>query len=75
MNPLIQTNPDVWHVFEERGIMVNINSVTFIGIVVDQAHKHVNKAHKKHWDTGGISNDPEALLILFGHTCTDTTSW
>jgi len=48
MHPLIQTNPDVWHAFEVRGVTVNRKSVQFIGIVVDQAHRHVNKAHKKH---------------------------
>ena len=62
MHQLEQSNPDIWHEFENGGCTVNTNPVPCTAIGVDQAQEHVNNVHKGHGGMSGITNSPEALL-------------
>ena len=63
MHQMQQSNPDVWHEFENGVFTVNTNPVPFTAIGVGQAQKHVIKVHKGHGCMSGITHSPEALLI------------
>lgn len=62
MYDLQESNPEVWHDFEEGGFVVQTNPISFTAIGVDHAHEHLNKVHKGDGGISGITTHPESLL-------------